>query len=60
MKPKPHQASKEIIWHVTCSACGYYWTYPTMNTQETLADKTLHCPLCGAKAPIAEGENPDA
>ena len=54
---KPIRASRETIWHLTCGSCHYYWTYPTMDAAETVEGKTLHCPLCGARAEVErEGE----
>ena len=26
--------SKEIIWHMSCGQCGYYWTVPTMREED--------------------------
>jgi hypothetical protein len=46
---KPIRGSKEVIWHLTCGECSYYWTYPTMQLDENINDKTFHCPLCGIK-----------
>ena len=39
--------TRETIWHITCDACGFYWTYPTMRSDETLTGRQWHCPLCG-------------
>ena len=50
--PKPIRASREVIWHLTCGSCHYYWTYPTMNISEDISGKTFHCPLCGVKSDI--------
>lgn len=47
---KPIRASKEVIWHLTCPSCHYYWTYPTMNMDENINGKTFHCPLCGTRS----------
>ena len=51
--PKPIRASKEVIWHLTCGSCGYYWTYPTMQTHQDISSLSFHCPLCGKKAKIS-------
>jgi hypothetical protein len=44
------RAHREIIWHLTCGHCHYYWTYPTMNMNEDITKKSFHCPLCGVKS----------
>ena len=49
---KSIRAQQEIIWHLTCGSCFYYWTYPTMDINEKLEKKALHCPLCGVKSSI--------
>jgi predicted RNA-binding Zn-ribbon protein involved in translation (DUF1610 family) len=46
--------SREIIWHITCGQCGFYWTYPTMQTDEKLTDRKWHCPLCGKSGEAKE------
>lgn len=50
---KPIRASKEVIWHLTCGECHYYWTYPTMQLGEDITKKSFHCPLCGTKSQVA-------
>lgn len=52
MAQKPIRASKEIIWHLTCGECGYYWTFPTMQTNQDITKLEFHCPLCGQKSHI--------
>lgn len=43
--------SKEIIWHMTCGACGYYWTVPTMDEQDNPVRRKWTCPLCATNSP---------
>ena len=38
--------SKEIIWHMTCGACRYYWTVPTMYEADNPSRRSWTCPLC--------------
>ncbi|MGB0207673.1 MAG: hypothetical protein ACPGAM_06765 [Candidatus Puniceispirillaceae bacterium] len=49
-------ASKEIIWHLTCSDCHHYWTAPTMDERNSPARRQWHCPLCGTKSECVEAE----
>jgi len=58
--PKPIRASMEIIWHMTCGECGYYWTYPTMNIKENPDSKSMHCPLCGTRSFIKTEDPPES
>lgn len=58
--PKPIRASMEIIWHLTCGECGYYWTYPTMNPGENIDTKKMHCPLCGTRSQIKTESAPES
>ena len=46
------KATMEIIWHLTCGHCQYYWTYPTMQMQEKIDKRQLYCPLCGTKSAV--------
>ena len=41
--------SKEIIWHLTCGECHFYWTIPTMSPKENITRRKWNCPLCGKK-----------
>jgi len=50
----------EIIWHMTCGECGYYWTYPTMNIKENPDSKSMHCPLCGTRSFIKTEDPPES
>jgi len=43
------QSSKEIIWHITCSSCKFYFTLPTMEEKYMIDRGQLHCPGCGKK-----------
>ena len=52
------RAHKEIIWHLTCGNCHYYWTYPTMNDDEDVTLRSFHCPLCGEKNKVEAAETP--
>lgn len=51
---KGFSLSREIIWHITCGECGFYWTYPTMQPDENLTGRTWHCPLCGKTGEATE------
>lgn len=46
------RAHQEVIWHLTCGYCHYYWTYPTMNISEDITKREFHCPLCGTKSDV--------
>lgn len=46
-------ASKEVIWHLTCGECHYYWTYPTMQMAEDVEGKVFYCPLCGVQSKVS-------
>lgn len=59
-EPKPIRANREIIWHLTCGSCHYYWTYPTMNPGEDIAGKQFHCPLCGTRSSVQVDDSPAA
>ena len=50
------RVQKEIIWHMTCGACSYYWTVPTMDSQYTPARREWTCPLCATKSQAQETE----
>jgi hypothetical protein len=41
---------------MSCGACGYYWTVPTMNSQDSPARREWTCPLCATKSPAEEAE----
>jgi len=56
----PIRASMEIIWHLTCGECSFYWTYPTMNVHESIDARPMHCPLCGAKSPVKTEASPES
>ena len=45
-------AQKEIIWHITCSVCKFYWTYATMEDKYDITRGHFYCPGCGAKSSI--------
>lgn len=49
-KAPPIRVSKEIIWHLNCGTCQYYWTVPTMNEADDPRRRDWHCPLCGTKS----------
>jgi len=57
---KPIRASMEIIWHLTCGECSYYWTYPTMKLKENIDAKPMHCPLCGARSLVKTETSPES
>lgn len=42
--------SKEIIWHMRCGACDYYWTVPTMDEGDDPVRRAWSCPLCATKS----------
>lgn len=46
--------SKEIIWHMTCGSCSYYWTVPTMSEADNPARRSWTCPLCATKSDAVE------
>jgi len=46
------QAHKEIIWHITCEECKYYFSHATMMENEKIDRRDLHCPSCGKKQPV--------
>lgn len=43
------RAHKEIIWHLTCSACNGWFTYATMEQNLCIDRYVFHCPHCGKK-----------
>ena len=43
------RAQKEIIWHLTCTVCKFYWTYATMDEKYKIDRGQFHCPNCGQK-----------
>lgn len=43
------RAQKEIIWHLTCTSCKYYWSFPTMNENYKIEVGQIYCPGCGMK-----------
>ena len=49
-KPPVITVSKETIWHLTCGACGYYWTVPTMKEADDPTRRSWTCPLCATKS----------
>ena len=50
------RVQRETIWHMSCGACGYYWTVPTMNSQDSPVRRQWTCPLCATKSPAKEAE----
>ena len=46
------RAQKEIIWHLTCSSCSHYWTFPIMEEKYRIDRATFHCPACGKKCRV--------
>jgi ssDNA-binding Zn-finger/Zn-ribbon topoisomerase 1 len=46
------KAHKEIIWHITCTVCKFYWTYATMEEKYRIDRGQFHCPGCGAKSSV--------
>lgn len=50
------RVQREIIWHMTCGACGYYWTVPTMEADNNPTRREWTCPLCATKSPAEETE----
>lgn len=50
-------ALKEIIWHITCPQCKFYFTYPTMENKYDPENGKWICPKCGHKdhAKIIDG-----
>ena len=46
------KAHKEIIWHITCAFCKFYWTYATMEEKYRIDRGNFHCPSCGAKSSV--------
>ncbi len=49
---KPIMVSKEIIWHLTCGNCHFYWTIPTMSEDQDISNREWSCPLCAQKSYI--------
>lgn len=52
------KAQKEIIWHITCNSCNFYWTMPTMEEQFKVDNREYCCPLCSSKGKAQEVKNP--
>ena len=48
--PPVISVSKEIIWHMSCGQCGYYWTVPTMHEEDNPTRRAWTCPLCATKS----------
>ena len=48
--PPVISVSKEIIWHMSCGQCGYYWTVPTMHEDDDPTRRAWTCPLCAIKS----------
>ena len=48
--PPVISVSKEIIWHMSCGQCGYYWTVPTMREEDNPTRRAWTCPLCATKS----------
>jgi len=40
------RAQKEILWHLTCTECKFYFTYPTMEEKYQIDRGTWTCPKC--------------
>ena len=55
-KPAIIRVQKEIIWHMSCGACTYYWTVPTMDEKDNPARREWTCPLCATKSPAEEAK----
>ena len=47
------KAHKEIIWHLTCNCCKYYFTLASMDQRWTPRG-FIHCPGCGKKQTVEE------
>jgi len=47
-------AQKEILWHLTCTQCKFYWTYPTMEQKFQIDRGTWCCPKCKAEGRAIE------
>ena len=47
-------AQKEILWHLTCTQCKFYWTYPTMEQKFHIDKGTWCCPKCKAEGRAIE------
>jgi len=46
------KATKEIIWHLTCTYCKGYWTYATMEDKYCIDRGHKYCPHCGRKEQV--------
>lgn len=57
-KPPVITVSKETIWHLTCGACGYYWTVPTMTEADDPSRRSWTCPLCATKSAAERVDSP--
>lgn len=43
---------KEIIWHLTCNICKYYFTIATMEEKWSPTRGFVYCPGCGRKQTV--------
>ena len=50
------RAQKEIIWHLTCNNCKFYWTMATMDDKFCINRGEYYCPCCGGKQRAKEDE----
>lgn len=50
------RAQKEIIWHLTCNNCKFYWTMATMDDKFCINRGEYYCPCCGSKQRAKEDE----
>lgn len=46
------RSQKEIIHHITCTKCKYYFTFPTMSVRYDIERGQLYCPNCGEKGSV--------
>ncbi|MEO1798341.1 MAG: hypothetical protein AAFR53_15225 [Pseudomonadota bacterium] len=46
-------AHLEYLFHITCSECGFYWTYAAMEKGFDISKRSYTCPNCGHKGRIA-------
>jgi Zn finger protein HypA/HybF involved in hydrogenase expression len=52
------RAQKEIIWHLSCQNCGFYWTMPTMEEKLQIEKNKYSCPICQKSGHAKEVKNP--
>ena len=51
--PVGFSAHLEYLFHITCTECGFYWTYAAMQKGFDIEKRAYSCPNCGAKGKIA-------